>query len=191
MFAASGKLARAKEMASTPSTDTACCQVTGTDGSPQWDPTYVDAWIGLLQTHRQLTRELDARLETEHGLSLSGLELLSRLAAVPDRWLRLSALATQTGLSLSRVSRIVDALEGRGLVERHPCPDDARAINAHLTLSGYELLHEAERTHRGFAQQAFFDHLSVAEVGTLAAVFARFAPGAAAAGSGADTADAA
>jgi DNA-binding MarR family transcriptional regulator len=176
-------------MAATPLDDTACCQVTATDGSLQWDPTYVDAWIGLLQTHRQLTRELDTRLEAEHGLSLSGLELLARLAAVPENWLRLSALATQTGLSLSRVSRIVDALEGRRLVERQPCPADARAINAHLTSSGSELLREAERTHRSVAQQAFFDHLSVAEVQTLAAVFARFAPGAAAACSGAETAD--
>jgi DNA-binding MarR family transcriptional regulator len=162
------------------------CQVTGPDGSPQWDPLYVDAWIGLLQTHRQLTRELDARLDAEHGLSLSGLELLARLAAAPEHWLRLSIVATQTGLSLSRVSRIVDALEGRGLAERRPCSSDARAINAHLTPSGAELLRAAEQTHRAFVQQSFFDHLAVGEVETLAAVFGRFAPGAAAACSGAD-----
>jgi len=155
--------------------------VTGADGSPQWDPLYVDAWIGLLQTHRQLTRELDARLEAEHGLSLSGLELLARLVAAPERWLRLSVLATQTGLSLSRVSRIVDSLEGRGLAERRQCPSDARAINAHLTPAGAELLDAAEQTHRALVQESFFDRLSVTEVETLADVFARFAPGAAAA----------
>jgi DNA-binding MarR family transcriptional regulator len=169
--------------ATDPST-TACCQVTGPDGSAQWNPTYADAWIGLLQTHRQLTRELDARLELEQGLSLSGLELLARLAAAPENWLRLSSLATQTGLSLSRVSRIVDSLEGRGLIERRPCSADARAINAHLTAAGRELLAAAEEAHRATIQQAFFDHLSIAEVETLAAVFARFAPGAAAACSG-------
>jgi DNA-binding MarR family transcriptional regulator len=173
----------------TTSTSTGHCQVSGVDGVPQWEPTYADAWIGLLQTHRQLTRELDAQLEAEHGLSLSGLELLARLAAAPEHWLRLSALATQTGLSLSRVSRIVDALEGRGLLERQPCPADARAINAHLTAAGGELLCGAERTHRAVAQQAFFDHLSVAEVQTLASVFARFAPGAAVACSGAALGD--
>jgi hypothetical protein len=78
-------------------TTTVGCQVTGPDGSAQWDPTYAHAWIGLLQTHRQLTRELDARLEAEHGLTLSGLELLARLAATPERWLRLSSVAAQTG----------------------------------------------------------------------------------------------
>jgi DNA-binding MarR family transcriptional regulator len=160
-------------------TTTVRCEVSGPDGSQEWDSTAFDAWIGLLQTHRQLTRDLDGRLEAAHGLSLSGLELLARLAVAPERWLRLSTLASRTGLSLSRVSRIVDALEGRGLVERRNCPSDARAVNAHLTRAGIELLAEAEGTHRATVQISFFDHLSQAEVTTLATVFARFAPGAA------------
>lgn len=169
-------------MSSSPTTSeiSPACQVTGTDGAAEWHPTYVDAWIGLLQTHRQLTRELDAQLEAEHGLSLSGLELLARLNAAPERRLRLSALASQTGLSLSRVSRIVDLLESRRLVQRRPCPSDARAINAQLTEEGETRLRDAELTHRS-AVQASFDHLNREEVATLAAVFARFAPGAASA----------
>src|SRR5579871_3474124 len=106
------------------------------DGFPRWSPLYADAWIGLLATHRRLTRELDGELEVAHGLSLSGLELLARLASAPERHLRLSTLAAEAGLSLSRVSRIVDALSDRGLVVRAPCPGDARAINAELTPAG-------------------------------------------------------
>jgi DNA-binding MarR family transcriptional regulator len=162
--------------------------VLATEASP-WNPTYADAWIGLLQTHRQLTRALDTELEAQHGLALSGLELLARLAASPDRRLRLSFLAGQTGLSLSRVSRIVDALEDRGLVERQSCPADARAINAHLTPHGSELLAAAERTHVAAVQQRFFDHLSAPEIETLATVFSRFAPGAADACGGGASAD--
>jgi DNA-binding MarR family transcriptional regulator len=149
------------------------------DGSPQWQPTYADAWIGLLQTHRHLTRELDTKLEASYGLTLSGLELLARLAAAPEHWLRLSILAGQTGLSLSRVSRIVDALEQRGLIERRGCPSDARATTAHLTGAGATLLDTAEGTHIAFVQERFFDHLSCEEIETLAEIFARFAPGAA------------
>ena len=160
---------------------TLACQIAGTDGAAEWHPTYADSWIGFLQTHRQLTRELDAHLEAEHGLTLSELELLARLNATPERWLRLSALAGQTGLSLSRVSRIVDALEARGFIERRPCETDARAINAYLTAAGAEGLKSAELTHRAAVQSAFFNHLSCSEVETLAAIFARFAPGAAAA----------
>jgi DNA-binding MarR family transcriptional regulator len=157
----------------------ACAYVVGADGLSRWSDAHAQAWIGLLETHRQLTRELDAELEARHGLSLSALELLGRLAAAPERRLRLSRLAEQANLSLSRVSRIVDALERRALVERRPCPADARAVNAHLTQRGLALAREAQATHFAGVQARFFDELSAAEVATLARVFSRFAPAAA------------
>src|SRR5919112_6298964 len=124
-----------------------CAYVVGDDGLARWSRTHADAWIGLLETHKKLTRALEAELEAEHGLSLSGLELMGRLAASDGRTLRLSSLADLTGLSLSRVSRITDVLEARGLVERRPCPADARARNAWLTDAGLGLLRSAQATH--------------------------------------------
>jgi DNA-binding MarR family transcriptional regulator len=159
--------------------DNACSYVVGDNGLSAWNDTFADAWIGLLQTQRQLTRELDAELEAKHGLGLSGLELLGRLAAADDRRLRLSRLAAEAGLSLSRVSRLVDSLERRGLVVRRPCPADARAVNAELTDSGLELARQAQATHFAGVQRRFFDQLAPEEVAMLATVFNRFAPGAA------------
>jgi DNA-binding MarR family transcriptional regulator len=150
--------------------------VLNADGFPRWSHEYAAAWIGLLATHRRLTRELDAELEAEHGLTLSGLELLARLASVDDRRLRLSTLAAEAGLSLSRVSRIVDVLEQRGLVERVACPADARAINAQLTTAGLALAQVAQTTHLAAVRERFFDQLDEREIATLAEVFARFAP---------------
>ena len=124
------------------------------DGVAEWSERHADAWIGLLETHKQLTRALDAELESRYGLSLSGLELLARLAAAPDRCLRLSALAAQAGLSLSRVSRIAVTLETRGLIERTPCDEDARAVEAHLTPAGLTLMREAQETHFASVQRA-------------------------------------
>jgi DNA-binding MarR family transcriptional regulator len=146
------------------------------DGSEQWPQTHADAWIGLLETHKQITRALDAELESRHGLGLSGVEVLGRLAAADGRCLRLSALAAQTGLSLSRISRVVDLLQRRGLVDRRPCAADARAVEAHLTALGLTLGREAQATHFAFVRAHFFDQLSAAELATLAVVFARFAP---------------
>lgn len=157
-----------------------CAYVVGDDGLSRWSETSADAWVGLLQTHRTLTRELDHELEARHGLSLSALELLGRLAAADDHTVRLSTLAEQIMLSLSRVSRIIDALQARGLVERRPCPSDARAINAFLTPAGLELARVAQATHFAGVQRRFFDRLSADEVRTLAEVFHRFSPGAAA-----------
>ncbi len=150
-----------------------------TNGVAEWSQLHADAWIGLLETHKQLTRALDAELESRYGLSLSALELLARLAAAPDRCLRLSALAAQAGLSLSRVSRIAVTLETRGLIDRTPCPEDARAVEARLTPHGLTLMREAQGTHFVAVQQRFFDELRPGELETLAAVFGRFSPRAA------------
>ena len=158
--------------------EASCAYVVGDDGISRWSDTHRDAWIGLLETHRQLTRALEAELEAEHGLSLSALELLGRLAAADDRTLRLTDLAELTGLSLSRISRIVDALEGRKLVERKRCPTDARARNAWLTGAGLKLLREAQAMHFAGVQRRFFDEIGEHDVSALAAIFGRFAPNA-------------
>ena len=133
----------------------------------------------MLETHKRLVRELDSELETEYDLGLSSLELLGRLAAADQRHLRLSALAAQAGLSLSRVSRIVDVLERRELVLRRPCDADARAVEAHLTDAGLALARDAQASHFASVQGRFFDHLEPDELAVLGRVFGRFAPRAA------------
>src|SRR3954454_1824402 len=106
------------------------------DGLIRWSDTHAAAWIGLLETHKRLTRELEAELVAEHGLSISGLEVLFRLARGDGRTKRLTALAEGAGLSLSRISRILDTLEKRGLVERRADAEDSRAKQAWLTPQG-------------------------------------------------------
>jgi DNA-binding MarR family transcriptional regulator len=153
-----------------------CSYVLGDDGLATWSDMHAEAWIGLLETHKRLVRALDAELEAEHGLTLSALEVLARLARAPGRNLRLSALAEACGLSLSRISRIIDALQERGLVERRGVQSDARAVHAHLSGSGLELVKRAQCSHFAAVQRRFFEHLSAGEVATLARIFGRFAP---------------
>jgi DNA-binding MarR family transcriptional regulator len=157
-------------------TEEKCAYVLGDDGLATWSDVHADAWIGLLETHKRLTRALEAEMEAEHGLALSGVEVLGRLAAAEQRRLRLSALAAECGLSLSRVSRIIDALEARRLVERHSSALDARAVEAHLTDAGLDLARRAQATHFASVQERFFGQLSADEIATLADVFRRFAP---------------
>lgn len=145
------------------------------DGLARFAGQHADAWLGLMQTCRRLMRELDAELEREHGVSLGGLELLGRLAAADERRARLTALASETGLSLSRVSRIVDGFERRGLVERLACPEDARGTYARLTDAGLRFTREAQAGHVEDVQRNFFDRLEADEVSVLATVFRDFA----------------
>jgi DNA-binding MarR family transcriptional regulator len=145
-----------------------CPYVVGDDGVARWTETHAAAWTGLLDAHRAITRALETELEAEHGLSLSSVEALGRLAGAEQRRLRLTALAGATGLSVSRTSRIVDFLEQRGLVERRPVADDARAVEVQLTAAG-----RAQATHFASVQKRFFDQLDAGELATLATVFGR------------------
>jgi DNA-binding MarR family transcriptional regulator len=154
----------------------ACSYVVGDDGLATWTDTHKDAWIGMLETHKRLTRALDAELEAEHGLTLSGVECLGRLAASDGRAMRLTALANATGLSLSRISRIVDTLEARELVQRRSSAEDARAVEAHLTDDGLQLVRQAQSSHFASVQARFFEQLSGDELAVLARVFSRFVP---------------
>ena len=157
-------------MASTQDTPLSpCAFVVGDDGIHSWSDTHAAAWIGLLETHKRLTRELEQELERDHGLSLSSLELLGRLAAAEGRVLRLTDLAGQSGLSLSRVSRIVDVLEARELVQRTVSPTDARAKDAALTKRGLKVLRAAQCAHFQGVQERFFDRLEPGELEAMAA----------------------
>jgi DNA-binding MarR family transcriptional regulator len=151
----------------------ACAYVLGDDGLVRWSDTYAEAWVGFLEAHKRLTRALDAELDGRHGLTLSAVDVLGRVAATDDHCMRLSKLAAVTGLSLSRISRIVDALAARGLVIRKGRDDDARAVEAHLTDAGLALARAAQASHFASVQAWFFDQLNDDEVATLARVFAR------------------
>ncbi len=154
----------------------ACPFVAGDIGLASWTDAEADAWIGLIESHKRLTRALDGELEARHGLTLSSVELLGRLAAAPGHQLRLSRLATEAGLSLSRVSRIVDVLEARGVIRRQACPSDARAVEAHLTDAGLALARDAQATHVASVRARFLDRLAPGEAQALAKVFRRFSP---------------
>ena len=143
-----------------------------------------DAWLGFQRAYRELTRELEGSLADRYRLSLSELELLGRLDASDEHRRRLSRLAADIGLSLSRVSRIVDSLARRGLVQRQPYPGDTRATDACLTEAGRTLVAIAQAHHQADVERLFFDRLSADELEQLSAAFARLrsaaAPGGAA-----------
>lgn len=57
----------------------------------------------------------------------------------------LSAAADFIGLSLPAMSRLVDWLVDKGLMERRPCPDDRRQVKLSVTVSGEAALRDSRR----------------------------------------------
>lgn len=107
----------------------------------------IKAWLGLLRGHRALARELNARLQAEHGLTLSDYEVLANLSREPERRLRRIDLVERLQLTASGITRLLDGLERAGLVAKGTCDFDARVTYAVLTDEGYEKLREASATH--------------------------------------------
>ncbi len=131
------------------------------------------AWLGILQAHAEVTRALDSALAQRHDLSLSAYEVLSRLARAEHGAHRMSDLADCSPLSLSRVSRVIDALQERGLVSRSPCGKDSRVVYAAVTPEGMALATRAQETFSEIVERRFLGRLSCDEVGRLGELLAR------------------
>lgn len=144
-------------------------------GGDAMGPELATAWEGLLEVARVLRREAEALIEERHELGVSMLGILGRLMKAPRATLRQTDLAAAMGLSLSRVSRLIDTLEARGLVTRRVCPEDARAVNVELTRGGRARAAAAQATVHAFVTERFADLVSDEEVAVLAAVFTRVA----------------
>jgi DNA-binding MarR family transcriptional regulator len=90
----------------------------------------------------------------------------------------MSDLADAVVLTRSGLTRLVDRLEQRGLVERRRCPTDARGFLAALTEEGDRRLEEARRTHLAGVRQRFLDKLEPEELEILGGIWQRVGAGA-------------
>ena len=84
---------------------------------------------------------------TAAGLAVTDFDVLLRLGRSAGQRLRMTDLATQTALSTSGITRVVDRLEQRGLVARETCPSDRRGAYAVLTAEGRDLIAGVLRQH--------------------------------------------
>src|SRR5215211_1911992 len=134
-------------------------------------------WAGLLQTHAALARDLDADLRAAHGLPLTEFEILLWLANRSCEGMRMAELADTVLLSPSGLSRAVERLEARGLVQRIPCNEDRRGSYAALTESGTNLVRGAGATHAAGIRRRFLDQLAGAETRSLTAIWDRLLAG--------------
>lgn len=135
----------------------------------------LDCWFAFLNAHTDLTRRLDAELESTHRISLAEHTALQRLV-MGGGHLRMSDLASTVLLSPSGVSRLVDRLEADGLIERQACDADGRAVHAVITDRGRALLAEAAPTSAAALRRLFVDRYTADEYAVLADLLLRLAP---------------
>lgn len=142
--------------------------ITARDDAPWLSPAEMRAWLRLQAVVELLPGVLDGQLRRDAGLSHYEYLLLAMLSEAPERAMRLSALASATNATLTRLSHVMDRLEARGLVRRSTCATDRRATIASLTEDGWDTVVASAPGHAATVRHHVFDVLTPEQVDVLA-----------------------
>ena len=139
-------------------------------GTPWLDEDERAAWLRFIAVVELLPGVLDSQLRADAKLTHFEYFVLAMLSEAPDRTLRMTSLAQRTNATLPRLSHVVRRLEDRRLVQRVPCPEDARATNAKLTDDGWAAVESASHGHVETVRGYVFDPLTREQVDQLTSI---------------------
>jgi DNA-binding MarR family transcriptional regulator len=126
------------------------------------------SWRALMRIVKVIPRYLDSDLVRGAGLTASEYTTIMHLSEAPNRELRMADLANATDLSASRMTRLVNDLQSRGLVTKTASSSDARGNVAKLTPRGMAKLKSAWPVHLASVRRRFFDCMDAAAVEAVA-----------------------
>jgi DNA-binding MarR family transcriptional regulator len=127
-----------------------------------------DAWEALLSAHARLIKQFAAE-DLWQDLSMREYDVLYTLSKCRGP-VRLGELQRHVLLSQPALSRMVDRLAERGLLERCPDPADGRGVRLSLTDAGRDRQHQVGRRHAASVARALTAELSPDEVRHLATI---------------------
>lgn len=143
----------------------------------QWlSPAEMAAWRTFIETSGDLLRAIERDLEP-FGLDRGDYQLLAMLSEAPDHRLRLCDLADMLRLTRGGLTRRMDGVSKKKLVERVKSDEDGRVAYAVLTEKGYDLLKEAAPVHLRSVRRWMIDLLSPTEIKAVASSFGKIADG--------------
>jgi DNA-binding MarR family transcriptional regulator len=132
-------------------------------------------WRAMMRIVKIIPRHLDSDLIRGAGLTASEYTTIMHLSEAPNRELRMADLANATDLSASRMTRLVDDLQSRGLVTKTASSSDARGNVARLTPRGMAKLKAAWPVHLASVRRRFFDGIDAVAVEGVAKALAEVA----------------
>lgn len=141
------------------------------DGSTEvkWlDQDEMVAWRAMVEVNAAIQAAVEEDL-APHGLSSGDYGVLVRLSERTDQRMRMCDLAGALHLSPSGLTRRLDGLVRRGLVDREPSGEDRRVMLAVLTDEGFTLLQKVAPDHVATVRRTFIDRLSRAQLKQLSA----------------------
>jgi DNA-binding MarR family transcriptional regulator len=130
-----------------------------------------DAWEALLSAHASLIRRFSAE-EVWEDISMKEYDVLYTLSKCLEP-IRLTDLNQHVLLSQPALSRLVDRLAARGLVQRIADSRDLRTVRLSLTEDGRALQRRVGRRHARSVARAMRSELTPAELDQLTAICAK------------------
>ena len=124
-------------------------------------------WAALATVLEWLPPALDAPLVRGFDLTHFEYGILFALADAPDHSLGMTVLAGYANSSLSRLSRAILRLEGRGWVQRTRDPSDGRSALSALTEAGLEMLENTTPVQAQTVSALVLEPLTNAQRGQL------------------------
>src|SRR5258707_12562322 len=106
-------------------------------------PGELSSWLSVVRLITRLPWAIDGQLQRDADLSRIEYMKMAILGKSPEWTLRMSELAEETSVSLSRLSHLVKRLEARGYVRREPDVADGRFTNAILLPAGLRKMESA------------------------------------------------
>ncbi|MEU4387244.1 MarR family transcriptional regulator [Promicromonospora sp. NPDC023805] len=128
------------------------------------------AWVRFVAVLELVPGVLDSQLRRDSGVTHFEYFVMAELSEAPAGTMRMTELAGAANATLSRLSHVVARLEGRGCVERSPCPENGRATNARLTEGGREKMRAAAPGHVATVRRHVIDVLTPEQVTQLTAI---------------------
>jgi DNA-binding MarR family transcriptional regulator len=129
-------------------------------------------WRALMRIVLSLPRRLDTDLVRAAGITANEYTVLMCLSEAHGRELRMADLANAAALSASRMTRLVDDLQRRGLVSKRGSAEDGRGNVAKLTPAGLAKLKTAWPAHLASVRERVFDHVDPGTVNKAAQALA-------------------
>jgi DNA-binding MarR family transcriptional regulator len=132
-------------------------------------------WRSLMRIVLSLPRQLDSDLVRSVGITANEYTTLMCLSEAPARELRMADLANAAALSASRMTRLIDDLQSRGMVTKRPSSEDGRGNVAQLTPAGLAKLKAAWPVHLASVRGRVLDHADPGSVAKAAQTLAQIA----------------
>lgn len=131
------------------------------------------AWRGFIRMQERLGGRLARLLQADSHMSAADFAVLVNLTDVPEGRQRFLDLARAVEWEKSRMSHHVARMEKRGLVVRQECPEDGRGAFVVITEAGRAAIEAAAPRHVEAVRALFLDHVTPAELRTLARIAER------------------